>query len=282
MRSSLLVASSLLPLFLLTQAHAQAVRQKTFDEIVNAPLVLKKAGTDKVKVTTDLRYTQADDPNLLMDVYAPPGLGSAERRPVVLFVHGGAGSASRPKDWGIYKGWGRLAAASGFIGVTFTHRLGFPNPFLENSAADVAAALDYVRKNAATLNADPDRICLAAYSAGGPLLTLGYDEKRPYVRCLVAVYAFLEHVKQFSMIEHLGEKRARQIPMFVARAGLDAIPTMNDSIDRFIARAIRENANVIVMNHPAGVHGFDNQSDDDRSREIMDAMLSFLRRHLQM
>jgi acetyl esterase/lipase len=296
MRSSLLVASSLLPFFLLTQAHAQAAREKSFEEIVNAPLVLRKAGMDQVKVTADLRYSTADDPNLLMDVYAPPGLTGGERRPVVLFVHGGAGSASRPKDWGIYRGWGRLAAASGFIGVTFTHRLGFPNPYLENSAADVAAALDYVRKNAATLNADPGRICLAAYSAGGPLLTLGYDEKRPYVRCLVAVYAFLdvqqsslhrEHesagrVRQFSMIEHLGEQRARQIPMFVARAGLDAIPTMNDSIDRFIARAIRENANVIVMNHPAGVHGFDNQNDDDRSREIMEAMLTFLRRHLQM
>lgn len=296
MRSSLLVASTLLPFFLLTQVHAQAAREKTFEEIVNAPLVLKKAGTDKVKVTTDLRYTTADDPNLLMDVYAPAGLKSGDRRPVVLFVHGGAGSESRPKDWGIYQGWGRLAAASGFIGVTFTHRLGFPNPFLENSAADVGAALDYVRKNAAVLNADPDRICLAAYSAGGPLLTLGYDEKRPYVRCLVAVYAFLdvqqsnlhrEHesaarVKQFSMIEHLGEKRAQRIPMFIARAGLDAIPTMNDSIDRFIGRAIRENANVIVMNHPEGVHGFDNQNDDDRSREIMESMLTFLRRHLQM
>ena len=192
MRSSPLVASTLLPFFLLTQVHAQAAREKTFEEIVNAPLVLRKAGTDKVKVTTDLRYTTADDPNLLMDVYAPPGLATGERRPVVLFVHGGAGSASRPKDWGIYQGWGRLAAASGFIGVTFTHRLGFPNPYLENSAADVGAALDYVRKNAATLNADPDRICLAAYSAGGPLLTLGFDEKRPYVRCLVAVYAFLD------------------------------------------------------------------------------------------
>ena len=67
------------------------------------------------------------------------------------------------------------------------------------------------------------------------------------------------------------------MPLFVARAGLDAIPTMNDSIDRFIARAIRENANVFVMNHPAGVHGFDNQNDDDRSREIMEAMLTFLR-----
>jgi acetyl esterase/lipase len=296
MKSSLRVACSLLPFFLMTQAHAQEARERTFDEIVNAPLVLKKSGTEAVKVTRDLRYTTADDPNLLMDVYAPTGAGAGERRPVVLFVHGGAGSASRPKDWGIYQGWGRLAAVTGFVGVTFTHRLGFPNPYLENSAADVAAALDYVRANAAKFGADPDRICLAAYSAGGPLLTLGFDAKRPYVRCLVAVYAFLdvqqsslhrehepaERVKQYSVIEHLDERRAREIPMFIARAGQDAIPTMNDSIDRFIARAIRENANVIVMNHPAGVHGFDNQNDDDRSREIMEALLAFMARHLQL
>jgi dienelactone hydrolase len=125
---------------------------------------------------------------------------------------------------------------------------------------------------------------------------LGYDVKRPYVRCLIAVYAFLdvqqsalhrdhepaERVKQYSPIEHLGEKRAQQIPMFVARAGLDEIPTMNDSIDRFIARAIRENANVTVMNHPTGVHGFDNQNDDDRSREIMGFLLDFASRHLRL
>ena len=275
---------------------AQDRREKSFDELVNAPLVLKKPGTERAKVTANLAYHPgAGDANLLMDVYAPPGLEAGERRPVLMFVHGGAGSDSRPKDWGIYKGWGRLAAASDLIGVTFTHRLGYPNPQLANSGADVAAAIDYVRANAAKLGADPDRICLAAYSAGGPLLTLGYDDKRPYLRCLIAVYAFLdvqqsnlhrEHetpalVKQYSMIEHLGMKRAKEMPMLIARAGLDEIPTMNDSIDRFIARAIRENANVTVMNHPAGVHGFDNQNDDDRSREIMEALLIFARRHLQ-
>jgi acetyl esterase/lipase len=286
--------SVLLAAAVVAQAHAQGARQKTFEEIVNAPLVLTKAGTERVLVTTDLRYHPGvNDPNLLMDVYSPL-VKTGERRPVLMFIHGGAGSESRPKDWGIYKGWGRLAGASGLVGVTFTHRLGFPKPNLAESGADVAAAIDYVRANAAKLGADPNRICLAAYSAGGPLLTLGYDEKRPYIRCLVAVYAFLdvqqsnlhrdnepaERVKQYSMIEHLGEKRAREIPMLVARAGLDEIPTMNDSIDRFIARAIRENANVTVMNHPAGVHGFDNQNDDDRSREIMEFLLAFSRRHL--
>jgi acetyl esterase/lipase len=296
-KTTLHFASVLLFAAVSVSALAQGAREKTFEEIVNAPLVLTRPGTAQVKVTTDLRYhPSVEDPNLLMDVYSPLGAKAGERRPVLMFVHGGAGSESRPKDWGIYKGWGRLAGASGLVGVTFTHRLGFPKPHLAESGADVAAAIDYVRANAARLGADPDRICLAGYSAGGPLLTLGYDEKRPYIRCLVAVYAFLdvqqsnlhrdhepaERVKQYSMIEHLGDKRAQQVPMLIARAGRDEIPTMNDSIDRFIARAIRENANITVMNHPAGVHGFDNQNDDDRSREIMEFLLTFVRRHLQV
>nr|AQQ74477.1 hypothetical protein [uncultured bacterium] len=152
-----------------------------------------------------------------------------------------------------------------------------------------------MRSNAARFQVDSDRICLAAYSAGGPLMTLGYDAKRPYVRCLIAFYAFLdiqqsalhrdnepaERVRAYSPIEHLGEPRANAIPMFIARAGRDEIPTMNDSIDRFIARAIWENANVVVWNHPQGVHGFDNQNDDARSREIIAAALAFMKEHLR-
>jgi acetyl esterase/lipase len=275
-------------------AGAQAARQKTFEEMVNTPVVLTLPRMDDVRVIADQGYASAKDPRLLMDVYLPPGLKPGERRPVAMYVHGGTGSGTNPKDWGVYRSWGRLAAASGFIAVTFTHRLGYPKPMLEEAGKDVGDAIEYVRANAARLQADPDRICLAAYSAGGPLLTLGLDEKRPYVRCLIAFYAFLdiqqsnphrdnepaERVRAYSMIEHLGEPRARSIPMFIARAGRDQIPTMNDSIDRFIARAIRENANVVVWNHPDGVHGFDNQNDDARSREIIVAALGFMRAHL--
>jgi len=289
------VTRLLLLSFMWTDGIAEPARQKTFDEIVNAPVVMTLPGMDAVTVLANQRYASASDANLLMDVYQPPGLKADERRPVVFFIHGGAGSESRPKDWGIYKSWGRLAAASGFIGVTFTHRLGYPKPLLAESAQDVGEAMDFVRTNAARLHADPDRVCLAAYSAGGPLLTMGLDEKRPQVRCLVAFYAFLDvqqsnlhrdnepaaRVRAFSMIEHLGEPRARSIPMFIARAGRDEIPTMNDSIDRFIARAVRENANVVVWNHPTGVHGFDNQNDDPRSREIIAAALGFMGTHLR-
>ncbi len=276
-------------------AAAQSGRQKTFEERVNTPVVMTLPRMDEVRLIADQSYASAKDPRLLMDVYLPPGLKAGERRAVVMFVHGGTGSGTRPKDWGVYRSWGRLAAASGFIAVTFTHRLGYPKPMLEEAGQDVGDAIEYLRANAARLQAEPDRICLAAYSAGGPLLTLGLDEKRPYVRCLIAFYAFLdiqqssphrdnepaERVRAYSMIEHLGEARAKALPMFIARAGRDEIPTMNDSIDRFSARAIRENANVAVWNHAEGVHGFDNQNDDARSREVIAAALALMSAHLR-
>ena len=79
---------------------AQEKRQKTYEEIVNAPVVLKMPGTDEVKVRADLRYSQAD-PHLFMDVFSPPGTKQGDKHPVVLVIHGGAGAASRPKDWGL-------------------------------------------------------------------------------------------------------------------------------------------------------------------------------------
>lgn len=286
------------------------------------PVVYRVPGMDQVTVKSDLKYTAVDNPYLLMDVYTPPDLAKGkrplakgdksmakgergvakgekrmakgERLPAVLFIHGGAGAETRPKDWGIYKSWGRLVAASGMVGVTFTHRLGYPKPLLREAASDVNAALNYIRANADSLNIDKDRICLAAYSAGGPMLSIAMRDKPPYVRCLVSFYAFMDiqqsephranetadMVKAYSPITYLANDAGKLPPIFIARAGLDEVPTMNDSIDRFIREAISKNATITVANHPQGVHGFDNQNDDDRSREIVQSALAFMRFHL--
>jgi acetyl esterase/lipase len=281
-------------LFLATSASAQSPPKRSFEELVAMPLVLKIPGMDAVKVTSNLKYhPQAPDPNLLMDVYVASN--AREARPAVIFLHGGAGSGSRAKDWGFYKSWGRLAAASGFVGVTINHSLGYPVPLLDKSEADANAAIDYVRANAPKLGVDPDRICLAAFSAGGPVLIVGLEQRRVgHIKCLMGFYTFLDiqqsslhrdnesagNLKKFALVERLSEPRAQQIPMFIARAGLDEIPTMNESIDRFLKRAIDVNANVVYLNHPKGFHTFDSQNDDDRSREILRAALAFLHEHL--
>jgi acetyl esterase/lipase len=260
---------------------------------VMMPVVYKVPGMDKVKVVQNLKYTTTDDPNVLMDLYLPPGIGPNEKRPAVILVHGGVKTQYTPKDWGIYTTWGRLIAASGFVGVTFTHRLEYPNKSLEKAALDVRAAIAYVRGNAGKYNVDKDRICLIAYSAGGPMLSLAMRGDTPYVRCLVGFYAFMdiqqsdyrktesfEIAKSFSPISYLQSDPLRGPPMFIARAGRDEVPTMADSIDRFVREALAKNISLTFMNHPQGVHGFDNQNDDERSREIIRSAIAFIKDHL--
>src|SRR6266511_4310201 len=256
---------------------------------VMMPVVYKVPGMDKVRVVQNLKYTRTDDPNVLMDVYLPPDAAQAEKRPAVIFIHGGVKTEYTPKDWGIYTTWGRLIAASGFVGVTFTHRLDYPNKSLENAAQDVRAAIDYARANADKYNIDKDRICLIAFSAGGPMLSLGMRGDTPFVRCLVGFYAFMdiqqsdyrktetpETVSGFSPITYLQRDMSKIPPLFIARAGRDEVPTMDDSIDRFVREALAKNIALTLANHPQGVHGFDNQNDDERSREIIRSAIAFM------
>jgi dienelactone hydrolase len=177
----------------------------------------------------------------------------------VLFVHGGPVPPDlplAPKDWGVYEGYGALAAASGLVGVTFNHRY-FRLADLETAAGDVAGAIAYARAHADELGLDPDRLCLWAFSGGGPLLTPFLEESRPYLRCLVAYYAALD-------LRGL----PRRVPFLVARAGLDG-PGLNGSIDRFVREALAANVDLTLLNHPRGHHGFDTRDDDPRTRGIV-------------
>jgi acetyl esterase/lipase len=263
-------------------------------QIVMMPVVYSVPGMDEVIIKSDLKYTSVNNALLLMDVYIPLGLEKDERRPAVVFIHGGVPAGSPAKNMGVFRSWGRLAAASGMVGVTFTHRLGYPKTQLAEGASDVNAALDYIRANTGSLNLDKDRICLAAYSGGGPMLSMAMRDKPEYVRCLVAFYAYLdiqqselhrthetqEMLSRFSPITYLANDAGKIAPMFVARAGLDEVPAMNDSIDRFIREAISNNAAITVANHPQGLHAFDILTDDDRSREIIRSALAFMKTHL--
>jgi len=276
------------------QGESEEARIRRMAELVNRPVVYKVPGMDQVSVKKDLIYKKIDDPNVKMDVYTPAGLAAGERRPAVVFIHGGAATQFRPKEWGVYQSWGRLTAASGMVGVIFTHRLGFPRTAILDGAADVADAIAYVRANAESLGIDKDRLCLAAYSAGGPMLSPFLSAPPEYIRCLVGFYPFLdirqskehqasesaETLQKFSPIVQIAVHPERVPPLFIARAGRDEIPTLKDTIDRFIAEALARNVPITLMNHPMGVHGFDNQTDDDRSREIVRGALEFMKLHL--
>jgi len=269
---------------------------KSLAERANPPVVYRLPGMVKVRVVSNLQYTDVDNPHLLMDVYIPPDLKPQERRPVVVFIHGGAGPENKPKDWGIFQSWGRLIAASGLVAVAFTHRFSPPpQSLLAEAASDVDSAINYLRSNAESIHANADHIGVCAWSSGGALLRPLLTKKPPFLRCLLAFYAMLDlqqyapagdatalqFLKEFSAIAALAEDSTTMIPMWIARAGRDEFPMLNEAVDRFTARALVVNAPIAVINHPSGAHGFDNQNDDARSREIIRSAIEFMRTHLE-
>jgi acetyl esterase len=90
----------------------------------------------------------------------------SERAPVVVFVHGGAflrGSKSAPE--GIYDNVLYWFARQGCLGINVEYRLAPEAPF-PAGAEDLAAAVAWVKGNAASHGGDPKAIYLVGHSAG--------------------------------------------------------------------------------------------------------------------
>jgi len=68
--------------------------------------------------------------------------------------------------------------------------------------------------------------------------------------------------------------------MLVVKAGRDEMPGLNESIDRFVARALPANLPVTVVNQPTGPHGFDIFDATDQSRTVIRQIPGFLSVHL--
>ncbi|WP_079189053.1 carboxylesterase/lipase family protein [Streptomyces kebangsaanensis] len=136
---------------------------------------------------------------LYANVWTP---GTAGRRPVMVYVHGGGwqvGAGSVPTFDGAW-----LAATGGIVVVNFNYRLGVFGWGLHEAYADPAtgltanwglqdqiALLRWVRENAAAFGGDPDDITLCGTSAGGATawqLAL-LPELRGTIRRLVAISA---------------------------------------------------------------------------------------------
>jgi acetyl esterase/lipase len=97
-----------------------------------------------------------------LDVFAPAGVKAGAKVPVIVFFYGGSWSTGSKDDYGFA---GQALAAQGFVVALPDYRLvqqaRYPG-FLE----DGAAAVRWVRANAARFGGDADRIVLAGHSAG--------------------------------------------------------------------------------------------------------------------
>ncbi|HWS55303.1 MAG TPA: hypothetical protein VN228_14295 [Pyrinomonadaceae bacterium] len=230
------------------------------------PVVLTLPGMEKAEVRRDVAYKTEGDATLKLDLYLPPGTAEGARLPVVVFVNGvGDPPAGSPvpklKEWGQYTSWPRLVASSGMAAVTYESRG-------QEADADTDDLLDYVRKNAAALKVDENRVSIWACSANVRAgLSAVLQPSRTYIRSAVFYYGFMA----------LPAVRA-DVPLFVARAGYDNLQ-LNNTLDAYVRRALDAEAQVTLVNYADGQHAFDVRDDTERSREIVRQTLDFIRFH---
>jgi acetyl esterase/lipase len=262
-------------------------------ERARRPVALIRPGMEATEVTRDLRYTDAPGDHLRMDVYRPPGLAADDRRPAVVFIHGGGPDGAPFKEMGLFRSMGRLVTTLGFVGVTFTARIGYPDTHLDLAGADVAAALAFVRQEAGGLGIERDRLALLAYSGGGPMLTPFLRDPPPEIRGLAAFYPVLaiEGVAPYAEAETAQALAAwspiralaapgRKPPLYLARAGADAIPGLLEGLDAFVAEALVRDYPLTLANTPGAPHGFDIEEPTPRTLEVLEGALAFLQTHL--
>jgi triacylglycerol lipase len=157
----------------------------------------EKAGYAAPRIVRDLHY--GEHPRHRLDIHAA-GEQAAGLDPVVVFVHGGGFVAGDKHTPGTprYDLVGAWAARHGWVGVTMTHRLA-PEFTWPAGAQDVAAAIAWLRANAAGYGGDPDRIIVTGNSAGAA-----------HVACYVAGHGggSLDGVRGAALLSGIYEARA--------------------------------------------------------------------------
>ena len=234
------------------------------------PLVHPLPDPEQVELRPDLVYTHADGRALAMDAYLPARRALGTRVPAVLLVHGEADPAllRGVRGWGQYTGWGRLLADQGMAGVAFEHRAILDAGF-GAVVAEVEAALAAVGERAGDLGVDPERVGVAAFSAGVPLTAAVLAGAAGRVRCAALCYGPVSDLEPDPALP----------PLLVVRAGRDD-PKLNRTIDEFVAAAQARGLAVELVHQPEGHHAFDVADDSDASREVIGRVLAFLRGHL--
>lgn len=261
--------------------EAQAITKKR--------VVFRLPNEDAVTIRRDVAYRQSETGALTLDIYYPPDFSSGSRVPAVIFVSGYSDPGFQKmlgcklKEMESYISWGKLTATSDLVAITYS---------AVDPVADTGALLDFVRQNATHLGIDHERIGIWACSGNAPnALSILMKQAPDHLKFAVLLYPYLldidgytgtaESAKLFGFVNPCEGQSIEDLqshtPLFIIRAGCDAMPRLNETMDRFLSRALSSNFPIRFTNHPTAPHGFDILDDSKATHEIIDSILAFMR-----
>ncbi|WP_186445994.1 alpha/beta hydrolase [Paenibacillus cremeus] len=130
----------------------------------------------EIEVRRDIAFTEAVNnlgelEKLKLDVYMPQG-DTLERRPAILWVHGGGFRPGNDKSQSYIVTFAERFAQKGYVCVSADYRVreqpgdDFQGT-MSDALADVTQALEWIRANGSQYGIDTERLFIAGGSAGG-------------------------------------------------------------------------------------------------------------------
>ena len=236
-------------------------------------------------------YRASDGSLQPMDIYRRSTGTSHDRLPTVLMVTGypDAGMqrifGRRAKELGSNVSWAELMAASGMAVITYAN---------VRPVEDAAAVLQHLQQEGAALGINAERIGIWSCSGNVPnALGLSMGAGREVVRCAALLYGYMldldgstivNEMSKFGFVTPAAGKSIddlpADLPLFVARAGRDEMPRLNETVDTFIGHSIARNRPITVANHRQGPHAFDAVHDSRETRIIIRQVVTFFTERL--
>jgi len=258
-------------------------------DITRRRVVYEMPNENRVIVRSDIEFAGAAGQPLVFDLFRPGR--SATRPPAVILVAGfpDAGTQKmlgcRFKEMQFTVSWAKLIAASGLAAVAATNH---------EPAGDLAALIQHALTNADALGISDSGVGVMATSGHGALGLSTLMKSGPPVACGAFLYPYTmdldgatgvaEMSKRFGFVDACAGRTlddlCTDVPMLFARAGQDAFPHLNTSLDRLVAQGLTRNLPLTIVNYPAGVHAFDLMDPSEGSRAIIRSVLTFLTSHL--
>jgi hypothetical protein len=238
--------------------------------------VLELPGMESIELERERPYGGGGT----FDLYAAP---TDEPAPTVLFVYGFPHPrfARGLRTMGAYASWGRLLAVSGMNAVAYSY---------SDPVADLRTLLAHLRDHAAELGIDMSRLAIWAASGNAPTaLHLLMTEPPGTFRAAALLYGYMLDVPDAAAQFGIGvpargrsiDDLPRSVPLLVVRAGHDATPGLNASLDAFVAAAFARDLPLTVINQPGAPHSFDLFDDSDAARATIRSVIRFLHERLQ-
>jgi hypothetical protein len=154
--------------------------------------------------------------------------------------------------------------------------------------------LGFLQANAARFGIDSSRIGLWSCSGNVPNALELLIDRQPAAACAVFAYGYMldgpgsavvaDAARRFGFVNPVAGRSVADVPggvpLLVVRAGLDEMPGLNETIDRFVGQATARNLPVSLINHARGAHAFDINEPTEGTGRVVRQILAFLRLHL--